>query len=134
MPEKFGRDKLPKIFSVNWFRKDKDNKFLWPGFGENSRVLKWIFERLEGKDTAWLSPIGLIPKTGTLDTTGLKVLPQQFAELFEVDQKKWAEDLEDMKRYLAQCGAVVPQLIQQIKEQELRLLQHGIDSNLNLKS
>ena len=63
--------KLPKIYQVNWFRKDKDGHWLWPGFGDNSRVLKWVVERLEGEAEAVETPIGLVPAPGAIDTEGL---------------------------------------------------------------
>ena len=79
--------KLPKIFYVNWFRKDDDGKFLWPGFGENSRVLAWIFRRCEGKADAVETPIGLVPAAGDggIDTNGLEISDEAMAQLLEVD-------------------------------------------------
>jgi len=84
------QDKLPKIFNVNWFRKDVNGKFLWPGYGDNIRVLKWIFERLENSTGAVETPIGYIPEKNTLDFSGLDKESIKENELFLVDQDEWA--------------------------------------------
>ena len=83
--------KLPRIFYVNWFRKDDDGKFLWPGFGENSRVLAWVFRRCEGTAEAVETPIGLVPPVGEggIDTDGLDVAEETMARLLEVDTEGW---------------------------------------------
>ena len=72
---------LPRIFYVNWFRKDEDGKFLWPGFGDNARVLAWIFRRLDGDADAGETPIGCVPRAEDLDTEGLDLAPDKLAEL-----------------------------------------------------
>ena len=83
--------KLPRIFYVNWFRKGEDGKFLWPGYGENSRVLEWVFRRCEGKADAVETPIGLLPPVGEggIDIDGLDVTPETMEELLEVDAEGW---------------------------------------------
>lgn len=90
--------KLPKIFHVNWFRKDKDGKFLWPGFGENSRVLEWMFRRIEGEDSARLTPIGYIPKENALNLKGLGAINME--ELFGISKEFWEKEVEEIDRYL----------------------------------
>ena len=84
--------KLPKIFFVNWFRKDAAGRFVWPGFGENSRVLKWIVERLEGEADARDTPIGRLPTPGSLDTGGLGLSDDQLRLLLTVDPVVWREE------------------------------------------
>ena len=78
-------DKLPRIFQVNWFRKDADGRFLWPGFGENSRVLEWVIRRIEGEADAVETPLGLQPAPGALNLDGLDLTDEQVAELFAVN-------------------------------------------------
>uniref|UniRef100_A0A8I3VVS5 Phosphoenolpyruvate carboxykinase, cytosolic [GTP] n=1 Tax=Callithrix jacchus TaxID=9483 RepID=A0A8I3VVS5_CALJA len=90
--------KLPKIFHVNWFRKDKEGKFLWPGFGENSRVLEWMFNRVDGKAGAKLTPIGYIPKEGALNLKGLGHVNTM--ELFSISKEFWEKEVEDIEKYL----------------------------------
>ena len=84
--------KLPRIYFVNWFRKGADGKFVWPGYGENSRVLKWIFERLNGKAAAKDTPIGRVPTAESLDTSGLTLTPDQMSLLLTVDPAVWKEE------------------------------------------
>jgi phosphoenolpyruvate carboxykinase (GTP) len=84
--------KLPRIYFVNWFRKDKSGKFAWPGYGENSRVLKWICERLDGKAQAQDTPIGRLPAQGALDVSGLNLSGEQLDILFNVDKEIWKEE------------------------------------------
>ncbi|MFN0065113.1 MAG: phosphoenolpyruvate carboxykinase (GTP) [Chlamydiales bacterium] len=119
-----GGDKLPRIFYVNWFRKAENGKFLWPGFGENIRVLKWIFGRTDGEDLAEESPIGYIPKRGSLDLTALHVSEQAMEELVTVDQQAWVEELNKMRAYLEQFKERLPEKIHdQLNRLEKRL--HG---------
>jgi len=114
--------KLPSIFHVNWFKKNKEGKFLWPGFGENSRVLKWIFERTEGVNHAETSAIGYIPKQGSLDTSGLNVSETDIKELFRLDKTEWSNDIKSLGNYFATFGSHMPQRInQELKELETRV-------------
>ncbi len=101
-------DKLPQIYSVNWFRKDSDGKFMWPGFGENSRVLEWIVNRLSGKAEAVDTPIGRVPAPGALNTVGLDITDAQLAELFAVNADSWLAETDLTQEYYAGFGERVP--------------------------
>ena len=83
----------PRIFSVNWFRTDKDGKFLWPGFGDNMRVLKWIVERAHGRAASVESPVGWMPRYEELDWTGLDFSREQFNEIMSVDREQWKQEI-----------------------------------------
>ena len=107
MGEKLG-DNAPAIFHVNWFRKDEDGNFLWPGFGDNMRVLLWILDRVAGKADAHDSEIGLLPTASDIDTTGLGISDDQLNELLSVDKEVWKEDLANIKEYFAQFGDRLP--------------------------
>jgi len=114
--------KAPKIFYVNWFRKNSDGKFLWPGFSENSRVLKWICDRIDGKADAQKSPIGLLPKEGGLDLTGLDISPENIKELMHVDPDEWKAEIPDIEKHFAMFGNRLPEeLKKQLKELKARL-------------
>jgi phosphoenolpyruvate carboxykinase (GTP) len=102
-------DKLPKLFNVNWFRKDASGRFLWPGFGENSRVLAWIFRRCEGKAEAVETPAGLVPVKDAIDTEGLDVTEEQMGELLAVDPKELATSVAAIHEHFAQFGDRLPQ-------------------------
>ena len=108
MPTRVPNAQMPRIFYVNWFRKSADNRWLWPGFGENSRVLKWIFERIEGAAPAVESPIGLLPTPEALDTTGLNVDPEDIEELLHVNPKEWLQDLPAIRAHYAKYGDAIP--------------------------
>src|ERR1700678_1915130 len=101
--------KLPKIFYVNWFRRDQNGKFLWPGFGENSRVLKWIFERCDGKVHAKDTPIGRTPEVADFDTSGLNMSPASLAELLGVNAKDWLAEVPSIKEHFDHFGSHLPQ-------------------------
>ena len=103
--------KLPKIFYVNWFRKDTDGGWLWPGFGENSRVLKWIVERVAGKGDALETPIGYLPVSGAIDTSGLDVTDEQMAELLEVDTGEWLNEIESIREHYARFEETLPEAL-----------------------
>jgi phosphoenolpyruvate carboxykinase (GTP) len=109
--QKSSQDKLPKIFYVNWFRKSDDGKWLWPGYGENSRVLKWIFERTEGTAKAVETPIGYLPMPDAIDTAGLSVAAGDMAELLKVDVKEWKKELEGIKDHYKKFGSRLPQAL-----------------------
>jgi phosphoenolpyruvate carboxykinase (GTP) len=103
--------KLPKIFYVNWFRKDADGGWLWPGFGENSRVLKWIVERVSGKAEAVETPIGYLPASGAIDTNGLDVTDEQIAELLNVDVEEWLNEIESIREHYARFEETLPEAL-----------------------
>jgi phosphoenolpyruvate carboxykinase (GTP) len=114
--------RLPKIFYVNWFRQDKNGAFLWPGYGENSRVLKWIFERCDGKVHAKDTPIGRIPEVSDLDTKGLDLNAAHVQELLSVDIAGWQAEIPSIQQHFAQFGAHLPQgLNEEVKSLEARL-------------
>ena len=121
MGEKLG-DKAPKCFYVNWFRKTDDGKWLWPGFGENSRVLKWMCDRVEGKVGANETPIGLMPKKEDFSFEGLDVSDADWAELMKVDNAAFLKTVENAKEYLAKFGDKLPAKIsEQLEKLEARL-------------
>ena len=99
---------LPKIFYVNWFRRDDDNSFLWPGFSENSRVLKWIFERVAGTAEAVESPLGLTPVEGGLDTEGLDFTDEQLRKALAIKPEEWETELGLIEEWYAELGDSVP--------------------------
>ncbi len=103
--------KLPKIFYVNWFRKDADGGWLWPGFGENSRVLKWIVERVSGKGQAVETPIGHVPASGAIDTSGLDVTDEQMAELLDVNVEEWLNEIESIREHYARFEETLPEAL-----------------------
>jgi phosphoenolpyruvate carboxykinase (GTP) len=123
---KIGKDhdasKLPRIFCVNWFRKDRDGKFLWPGFGENSRVLEWVFRRCDGEAQATETPIGLVPAPDDIELEGLDVSAGQMEELLTVDNQLVKEELPAQHQHLARFGKRLPQeLHDQLRQLEGRL-------------
>jgi phosphoenolpyruvate carboxykinase (GTP) len=99
---------VPRIFYVNWFRKDDDGKFLWPGFGDNSRVLEWVFRRCEDKVGARETVIGLVPEAGDLNTAGLEISDEALAELLTVDEDKLRDELPQVREHLAKFGDRLP--------------------------
>jgi phosphoenolpyruvate carboxykinase (GTP) len=116
------RSKLPKIFFVNWFRRSATNKWLWPGYGENSRVLKWVCERVDGVGKAVETPIGYLPAPEALDLTGLNLPAENLQELLAVDRQGWKTDIEDIRAYYAKYGASLPEALdEQLSELTQRL-------------
>ncbi|MGC8499038.1 MAG: phosphoenolpyruvate carboxykinase (GTP) [Acidimicrobiales bacterium] len=99
---------LPKIFYVNWFRKDEEGHFLWPGYGENSRVLAWVFDRVSGRGEALSTPIGDVPAPGALDTSGLGISPEALATLLSVDVEEWRAEVPLIEEHYAQFGDRLP--------------------------
>jgi len=99
---------LPRIYQVNWFRRDEDGKFLWPGFGDNARVLKWIIERLEGTGAAVETPVGYVPAPGALDMTGLDMSDEDVAKALKVDDEEWKTEVGLIDEWLAQFGDKLP--------------------------
>ncbi len=103
--------KPPRIFHVNWFRTNSKGEYLWPGFGENIRVLKWISERVNGKGDAVKTPIGYVPKQDSLDLKGLRISQEALEDLLRVDRKEWLNELEDIRVFLNSLGERVPEEI-----------------------
>ncbi len=115
-------DKLPKIFYVNWFRKDKDGKWLWPGFGDNSRVLKWIIERTSGEGKAVKTPIGYMPTEDALYLDGLDISAEDVKELLKVNKEEWLKEVTSIKEHYAKFGDKLPkELLSQVDALEKRL-------------
>jgi len=100
--------KLPKIFFVNWFRRDDGGRYLWPGFGENSRVLKWVFERIDGRSSATRTPVGLVPTADAIDTTALDVPKADLEEVLRFDAVGWSAAVPQIKEHYAKFGAHLP--------------------------
>lgn len=127
MGEKLG-DKAPKIFNVNWFKKDEDGNFMWPGFGDNMRVLDWIIKRCEGTVDADETAIGYLPKPEDINLTGIEdeVTPEILDKLLAVDKDLWKAEIAEMRRYynedLAANGARIPDaLVKELDNLEARL-------------
>lgn len=115
-------DKLPKIFYVNWFRKTSDGKWLWPGYGENSRVLKWIFEQVSGEGKAVTTPIGYMPTLDGIDRSGLDVSEADMQELLKVDKAEWLKEVASIREHYARFGDRLPKELQaQLNALEERL-------------
>ena len=101
-------ENLPKIFFVNWFRRDEEGRFMWPGYGENSRVLKWIFDRVDGKANATKTAIGYLPSPADIDVSGLNVTDADMNALLSIDSEGWKSALPQMRDHYAQFGAKLP--------------------------
>ncbi len=106
-------DKLPKIFHVNWFRQDKDGQFLWPGFGENLRVLRWIIERCENRVSGVESPVGLLPDPKDIDISGLEVTEDTMQTLLSIDAEQWLDEMNSIGEYLEEFGDRLPDALRQ---------------------
>ena len=115
-------EKLPSLFWVNWFRKDEEGKFLWPGFGENCRVLKWVLERVEGSGEATETAIGNVPSPNDLDLDGLNLTESRLRELLSVDNSRWAEEVSLIESHFAFIGERLPNtLVNELEELKHRL-------------
>jgi len=119
--ERGDADKLPKFFYVNWFRKDENGRFLWPGFGENSRVLAWIFRRCDGEAEAVESPIGLVPPPGAIDIEGLDISPEDLESVLAVDPEAWAAQLPQYREHFERFDRLPEALQRQLSALEARL-------------
>lgn len=123
MGKKSAPEKLPRIYYVNWFQKGDNGEWLWPGFGENSRVLKWIFERIDGKAAGEETAIGIVPTQESLDLSGLSLAPHVLQKLLQVDCPKWIHEVEEMREYVKIFGDKLPE---EIKE-ELDSLENRVN-------
>ena len=120
--DRFDEAKLPKIFYVNWFRKGDDGRWLWPGYGENSRVLEWVFERSAGRGDAVETPIGFVPSTTALNVEGLNVTEVDLTELLTVNHDEWRDEVPRIREHYATFGDDLPKkLIQEIDRLEASL-------------
>jgi len=103
--------KLPRIFYVNWFRRDDEGGFLWPGFGENSRVLKWVVERIDGQAAAVETPIGHVPAPGAIDTEGLELSDEALAAALAVDAEEWKAEIPQIQEWFEKFGDDLPAVL-----------------------
>jgi len=120
-------EKLPKIYYVNWFRKSADGKFLWPGYGENSRVLKWIVERLNGTGKAENTPIGNVPTTGSIDISGLEISSERIVDALRVNTEEWKNEIPGIKNLYSLFGERIPEELRQ----ELAALEKRLNNPLS---
>jgi phosphoenolpyruvate carboxykinase (GTP) len=115
-------DKLPKLFWVNWFRKSDEGKFLWPGYGDNSRVLKWVLERVAGGGQATDTPIGFVPTLDSIDTLDLAVDDDTMRAVLSVDSEAWREEIPLIEKHFGFIGAHLPnEMRDQLADLEKRL-------------
>jgi len=115
---------LPKLFWVNWFRKGADGKFLWPGYGENSRVLKWVIERLDGSAEAVDTAIGRLPTTEGIDISGLGLSDDVIAQILTVDNEAWRQEIPQVEAHFDNIGERLPrELRDELQALEKRLAQ-----------
>ncbi|UPG95386.1 phosphoenolpyruvate carboxykinase (GTP) [Luteibacter aegosomatissinici] len=119
--------RLPHIFHVNWFRKDADGRFMWPGYGENLRVLDWMIQRVEGKATGHDTPIGTVPAAGELNTAGLDIAPATVDELLHVDIDGWVEELNAIGTYLEGFGARMPERLKAEQARVSKALEAAVE-------
>jgi phosphoenolpyruvate carboxykinase (GTP) len=119
---------VPRVFQVNWFKKSDDGRFLWPGFGENSRVLEWILERVDGQRAARESALGLLPLEGDLNLDGLEVPEEDLAELFSIDPSSWLDEVADTQKFFDSFEGRVPVAVSKqltVLEEKLRSAQRS---------
>jgi phosphoenolpyruvate carboxykinase (GTP) len=117
MPNRTDVANLPRIYGVNWFRKDADGSFLWPGFGDNARVLEWICRRLEGTAAGEETPIGTVPRPDDLDLDGLDATADQVAEALTVDRDEWRAELPTIRAHFDTFGDRLPSALRDELEQ-----------------
>ena len=115
-------EKLPKIFHVNWFRQDKLGKFLWPGFGENLRVLSWIIDRCENQVDAQDTAIGYLPHTKDINTDDLEISNETMKELLSVKKESWIDEMKSVGKYLQSYGERLPNALLKNQEEVLKML------------
>lgn len=126
MGDKLG-DKAPRIFYVNWFRKNEEGKFIWPGFGENSRVLKWMCERVAGNANAVETPIGLMPRKEDLDLSGLEIDEEAMDELLSIDVELFQQNIPQIEEFINQFGEKTPERMkQQVEKLKERLAKEKV--------
>src|SRR5438552_9651207 len=106
----------PKIFNVNWFRKDADGKFVWPGFGQNMRVLQWIVERCEGRAAGVETPLGVAPRYHDLNWQGLDFTPAKFNQVMQIDRSTWNKELSSHDQLFQKIGKKLPEALRTQRE------------------
>lgn len=112
----------PKIFFVNWFRQDEDGKYIWPGFGDNIRVLKWMMDRINNRVGGRTTPIGTVPNLDDIDMRGLNISKERMEKLFEVDMSSWKEELPEVRKFLSQFDSTMPkEILQELKNLEAQV-------------
>lgn len=116
MGAKLDDDKKPKIFHVNWFRTDSEGHFMWPGFGDNLRVLNWIFDRCDGKVETETTPIGYVPKQGDINTEGLDITAEDMAEILKPDLAAYKEEIDGIKAFFEKIDSVGGRMPQELKD------------------
>jgi phosphoenolpyruvate carboxykinase (GTP) len=117
---------LPKIYSTNWFRVDEDGKFIWPGFGDNIRVLKWIIDRTKGRVSAKETPLGFVPNYEDMALEGLDFPRDKFEKLFTINKDEWAQELADIEEFFNKFGSRMPQKIwEEYRALKSRLSSHS---------
>ncbi|HYL60749.1 MAG TPA: phosphoenolpyruvate carboxykinase domain-containing protein, partial [Candidatus Acidoferrales bacterium] len=114
--------KPPRIFMVNWFRKDADGKFIWPGYGENLRVLKWMLDRIHGKAGGRETPVGIVPNENDLDLTGLDVSREAVRDALKVVPAEWKAELESAGELFDKIGPTMPRELSERRKQILAAL------------
>ncbi len=110
---------LPEMFVVNWFRKDENGKFMWPGYGENMRVLKWIFQRVKNESNAETTTLGMMPKFNDIDWSGLNLSEEKFANLMKIDEQKWIHEIESHREFFLKLDHKLPIEFLNIQERTL---------------
>jgi phosphoenolpyruvate carboxykinase (GTP) len=115
----------PHIFMVNWFRKDGDGNFLWPGYGENLRVLKWMLDRIDGRAQGRATPVGIVPNPAELDLTGLEIAPSQLREALAIDPAEWSNELKSAGEFFDKIGPALPRPLREMHSELTAALAHG---------
>ena len=114
--------KPPKIFMVNWFRKDANGNFMWPGYGENMRVLKWMVDRIHGRNSAQHTPVGVVPHAKDLDLTGLEIAPDSIRQALSVNTAEWKAEMESAGEFFSKIGSTMPKELEQLRGELIRNL------------
>src|SRR5208337_2653389 len=120
----------PKIFFVNWFKVDEDGRFIWPGFRENIRVIKWILDRVHGRVGAKETQVGFVPHPADLDLSGLTLSDKDVDSLFEIDPNAWGEELEQIKGLFSQFGEKLPREILMEYDNLEKRLHYGLSASI----
>lgn len=129
MPSKL--TKSPKIFLVNWFRKNEKGQFMWPGFGDNMRVLEWMLSCIQGTSFGEITPLGLSPRYSDLNWENLNMTPQQFSDLMSIDREQWMNELKLQQEFYSQFGETLPnEFMRQMKGLTAQIL-NQTNTNVN---